>query len=96
MSPMRLQINAIVFNLSGPLCIAAFSFFAIGKKVSFQQLSRILSAAALPTLTTALLVFLHRTPSQKSGKAIRDEGFTVTTNSRGLWRSTAFPDWPPC
>ncbi len=50
--------TAVMFNLSGPICLAVVSLYCYDKKISFQNLQKILLAALLPIITTTVYLFL--------------------------------------
>lgn len=55
----RSDLKLIVLNVSGPICLGFLSIYTFEKRIGFALLSRVLLAAALPTLTIATLVFLR-------------------------------------
>ncbi len=50
--------TAIMFNLSGPICLAFVSLYCYNKKIKFTDLHDILLAALLPIITTTIYLFL--------------------------------------
>ncbi|MHC0447327.1 O-antigen ligase family protein [Flavobacterium sp. 3-218] len=56
--------KAIVFNLSGALCLAIASIYMYKKRFSFSQLQNVLVAIGLPIISTVIYLFLYN-PSVK-------------------------------
>ncbi len=56
--------TAIMFNLSGPICLAFVALYCYDKKIYFQDLKNILLAALLPLISTTVYLFLF-TPSTR-------------------------------
>lgn len=54
----------LVFNLSGPVCLAICAIYTMQRKILFSQLQDIMIAMVLPILTTTTYLFLY-TPSIK-------------------------------
>jgi len=54
----------IAFNLSGPISLGFFAFYCYGRKVSMQELSKILFYATLPVVSMLVHLYLF-TPSTK-------------------------------
>jgi hypothetical protein len=54
----------LVFNLSGPICLAISSIYMYKRKVLFVDLQNIAVAMGLPVITTAVYLFLYN-PSVK-------------------------------
>jgi hypothetical protein len=50
--------TAVMFNLSGPLCLAIVSLYCYDKKIFFQDLQNILLAALLPIISTTVYLIL--------------------------------------
>jgi len=50
--------TAIMFNLSGPLCLAFVALYCYDKKIHFKDLQNILLAALLPIISTTIYLFL--------------------------------------
>ncbi|MBF4517567.1 O-antigen ligase family protein [Flavobacterium sp. ANB] len=56
--------KSLVFNLSGPVCLAISSIYMFKRKISFDNLQTILVAIGMPILTTTVYLFLYN-PSVK-------------------------------
>ncbi|WP_276382032.1 O-antigen ligase family protein [Flavobacterium sp. H4147] len=56
--------KVLVFNLSGPVCLAFCSIYTFNRRISFSQLQNIFLAMGLPVITTTVYLFLY-TPSVK-------------------------------
>ena len=56
--------TAVMFNLSGPICLAIVSLFCYDKKINFKDLQKILLAGLLPIISTTVYLFLF-TPSTR-------------------------------
>lgn len=56
--------KAIVFNVSGPICLAIAAIYMFKRKILFSDLQQILVAMGLPIITTATYLFLYN-PSVK-------------------------------
>ena len=56
--------KALVFNLSGPVCLAISAIYMFKRKILFSDLQHILVAIGLPIITTATYLFLYN-PSVK-------------------------------
>ena len=56
--------KAIVFNVSGPVCLAIAAIYMFKRKILFSDLQHILVAIGLPIITTATYLFLYN-PSVK-------------------------------
>lgn len=56
--------KALVFNLSGPFCLAISAIYTIKRGVLFSDLQKIIVAMGLPILTTTVYLFLYN-PSVK-------------------------------
>jgi hypothetical protein len=56
--------KAIVFNLSGPLCLAICSIYMYKKKILFSHLQNIIVAIGMPIVSTTVYLFLFN-PSVK-------------------------------
>ena len=54
--------TAIAFNLSGPVCLGVVSIFCYKRKISYQNMHKVLLAMLLPLITTAFYLFVF-TPS---------------------------------
>ncbi|KAF2334198.1 O-antigen ligase family protein [Flavobacterium ginsenosidimutans] len=54
----------LVFNLSGPFCLAICATYMINRKVVFNELQNILKAIGFPVIATTVYLFLY-TPSIK-------------------------------
>ena len=50
--------TAVMFNLSGPLCLAFVALYCYDKKIYFIDLQNILLAALLPLISTTVYLFL--------------------------------------
>ncbi len=50
--------NAIMFNLSGPLCLGISAMYCVEKEIPIQRFIDILFAIGLPIVTTAVYLFL--------------------------------------
>jgi len=55
-------LNAIGFNLSGPICLAISALYCYNRKMSAQRLQEILLAVLLPIITLTAYLYLY-TPS---------------------------------
>jgi hypothetical protein len=51
--------TAVMFNLSGPICLAFVSLYCYNKKINFQDLQNILLAALLPIISTTIYLYLY-------------------------------------
>ncbi|MFZ0597407.1 MAG: O-antigen ligase family protein [Flavobacterium sp.] len=51
--------KSLVFNLSGPVCLAISSIYMFRRKILFSDLQNVLVAMALPILSTAIYLFLY-------------------------------------
>jgi hypothetical protein len=56
--------TAIAFNLSGPVCLGIVSIFCYKRKISYQNIHKVLLAMMLPLITTTIYLFVF-TPSIK-------------------------------
>ncbi len=56
--------TAVMFNLSGPFCLAFVALYCYDKKISFKDLQDILLAVLLPLISTTIYLFLF-TPSTR-------------------------------
>jgi hypothetical protein len=56
--------KAIVFNVSGPVCLAIAAIYMFKRKILFSDLQHILVSIGLPIITTATYLFLYN-PSVK-------------------------------
>lgn len=56
--------KALVFNLSGPFCLAISSIYMFKRKIVFTDLQNILTIIGLPIITTVVYLFLYN-PSVK-------------------------------
>lgn len=56
--------KAIVFNMSGPVCLAIVAIYMFKRKILFSDLQHILVAMGLPIITIATYLFLYN-PSVK-------------------------------
>ncbi|SHM60711.1 O-antigen ligase family protein [Flavobacterium saccharophilum] len=56
--------KAIVFNVSGPVCLAISAIYMFKRKMPFSDLQNILVVMGLPIITTAVYLFLYN-PSVK-------------------------------
>jgi len=54
----------LVFNLSGPICLAISAIYMFKRKILFADLQNIVIAMGLPVITTAVYLFLYN-PSVK-------------------------------
>lgn len=50
--------TAVMFNLSGPICLAIVSLYCYDKKINFKDLQNILLASLLPVISTTVYLFL--------------------------------------
>jgi len=50
--------KSLVFNLSGPVCLAVSSIYMFKRKILFSDLQNVLIAMALPILSTTVYLFL--------------------------------------
>ncbi len=50
--------TAVMFNLSGPICLAVVSLYCYDKKINFKDVRIILLAAMLPLISNAVYLFL--------------------------------------
>lgn len=50
--------KSLVFNLSGPVCLAMSSIYMFKRKILFSDLQNVLAAMALPILSTTVYLFL--------------------------------------
>lgn len=50
--------KSLVFNLSGPVCLAMSSIYMFKRKILFSDLQNVLTAMALPILSTTVYLFL--------------------------------------
>lgn len=50
--------KSLVFNLSGPVCLAMSSIYMFKRKILFSDLQYVLTAMALPILSTTVYLFL--------------------------------------
>lgn len=50
--------TAIMFNLSGPLCLAFVSLYCYDKKIQFRDIQNVLLAALLPLISTTVYLFI--------------------------------------
>lgn len=57
--------KSLVFNLSGPVCLAISSIYMFKRKISFENLQNVVVAMGLPIITTATYLFLYN-PSVKA------------------------------
>ncbi|MWB94531.1 O-antigen ligase domain-containing protein [Flavobacterium sp. GA093] len=51
--------KVLVFNLSGPLCLAICAIYTFQRKITFLELQYILMAIGFPILTTTIYLFLY-------------------------------------
>ncbi|RKR10960.1 O-antigen ligase-like membrane protein [Flavobacterium sp. 90] len=56
--------KALVFNLSGPVCLVFSALYMFKRRILFSDLQRILSIIGLPIVTTTIYLFLYN-PSVK-------------------------------
>lgn len=56
--------KSLVFNLSGPLCLAISSVYMFKRRVLFSDLQKIITTIGLPIVTTTVYLFLYN-PSVK-------------------------------
>lgn len=56
--------KVIIFNLSGPLCLALCAIYMFNRRITFERLQDILMAIGFPIITTTIYLFLY-TPSIK-------------------------------
>ncbi|MCV9927474.1 O-antigen ligase family protein [Flavobacterium sp. LS1R49] len=57
--------KALVFNLSGPLCLALCSIYAFNREITFAQLQKVVLAMGLPIISITVYLFLYN-PSVQS------------------------------
>lgn len=59
-APLEADIKKIlVFNLSGPVCLAVCSIYTFTRKIGLEKLQNVLIAMGLPILTTTVYLFLY-------------------------------------
>jgi len=51
--------KSLVFNLSGPICLAVCSIYMIRRRILFSDLQNIMVTLGLPIVTTAVYLFLY-------------------------------------
>ena len=51
--------TAVMFNLSGPICLTFVALYCFDKKINFKDLQNILLAALLPIISTAVYLYLY-------------------------------------
>lgn len=51
--------TAVMFNLSGPFCLAFVALYCYDKRIHFKDLQNILLAALLPIISTTVYLFLY-------------------------------------
>jgi hypothetical protein len=51
--------KSLVFNLSGPVCLAISSIYMFKRRISFNDLQNVLVAMGLPILSTTVYLFLY-------------------------------------
>ncbi len=56
--------KSLVFNLSGPFCLAICAIYMFNRKILFSELQKIVAIMGLPILTTTVYLFLYN-PSVK-------------------------------
>ncbi|WKL45952.1 O-antigen ligase family protein [Flavobacterium pectinovorum] len=56
--------KALVFNLSGPVCLAICSIYMFKRSILFSELQNIIMAVGFPIITTTIYLFLYN-PSVK-------------------------------
>jgi len=56
--------KVLVFNMSGPVCLALCSIYMYKRHISFSQIQNVLLSIAFPIVTTTVYLFLY-TPSVK-------------------------------
>lgn len=50
--------TAVLFNLSGPICLAFVSLYCYDKKIHFRDIQNVLLSALLPLISTTVYLFL--------------------------------------
>lgn len=56
--------KAVLFNISGPLCLGVSGLYCYSRNISIKQLSNVLLATGLPIIATSVYLFLY-TPDLK-------------------------------
>lgn len=56
--------KALVFNLSGPVCLAIASIYTLKRRILFSDLQKVITIMGLPIITTVVYLFLYN-PSVK-------------------------------
>ncbi|KRD07450.1 hypothetical protein ASE21_18360 [Flavobacterium sp. Root901] len=56
--------KALVFNLSGPVCLAIASIYTLKRRILFPDLQKVITIMGLPIITTVVYLFLYN-PSVK-------------------------------
>lgn len=56
--------KALVFNLSGPVCLAIASIYTLKRRILFPDLQKVIMIMGLPIITTVVYLFLYN-PSVK-------------------------------
>ena len=56
--------KAVLFNISGPLCLGVAGLYCYSRNISIKQLSNVLLATGLPIIATSVYLFLY-TPDLK-------------------------------
>ena len=51
--------KSLVFNLSGPLCLAISAIYMFNRRILFSDLQKIIALMGLPILTTTVYLFLY-------------------------------------
>lgn len=51
--------KAIMFNISGPVCLGVASLYTFRRNISFDQISNVLMALSMPIVTCMTYIFIH-------------------------------------
>ncbi|MET3028146.1 O-antigen ligase family protein [Flavobacterium sp. UW10123] len=51
--------KALFFNLSGPVCLAICSIYTFGRKITFDNIQKLLLVMAFPIISTTVYLFLY-------------------------------------
>lgn len=51
--------KSLIFNLSGPVCLAISAIYMFKRKISFSNLQNVVMAMGLPIITTTIYLFLY-------------------------------------
>ena len=69
--------KAILFNISGPICLGISGLYCYNRKITFQQLSNILLAIGLPVISTTVYLIFY-TPDLKEILVSTGSNFTTS------------------